>query len=42
MARNLHAAGGEAIRLQKEKGPAVAGPFDEFHFRSAHFASLAI
>jgi hypothetical protein len=26
----------------KRKSPAVAGPFDEFHFRSAHFASLAI
>jgi hypothetical protein len=26
----------------KRKSPAVAGPFDKFHFRSAHFASLAI
>jgi hypothetical protein len=27
---------------RKAKGPTLAGPFDEFPFRSVHFASLAI
>jgi hypothetical protein len=27
---------------KKEKSPALAGLSDEFHFQSAHFASLAI
>jgi hypothetical protein len=41
-AGNSHGAVCKIIQLQKAKKPGNAGPVDEFHFQSVHFASLAI